>query len=50
MPKGLIKTEFKNLPCNNCKVALVEPQAGQGIPVAFLNTQTVWPSIESEKL
>ena len=50
MPKGLIKIELINLPCNNCKVALVEPQAGQGIPVMFLNTQTVCPSIESEKL
>jgi hypothetical protein len=41
MPKGLIKIEFKNSPCNNCIVALVEPQAGQGILVTFLNKQTV---------
>ncbi|MGQ9820139.1 MAG: hypothetical protein ACUVQ1_09515 [Candidatus Kapaibacteriales bacterium] len=41
MPKGLVIREFKNSPCNNCIVALVEPHAGQGIPVTFLNKQIV---------
>jgi hypothetical protein len=50
IPKGLIKIEFINLPYNNCKVALVEPQAGQGIPATLLKIHTVCPSIELEKL
>ena len=39
--RGFINNEFKNCPLNNSKVALVEPQAGQGIPVIPLKTQNV---------
>ncbi len=50
IPKGLIKMELIKSPSINRRVDLMEPQAGHGIPVAFLNKQIVRPCNESIKL
>lgn len=44
---GLINIDSPKFPCISCKVALVEPQAGQGIPVTCLNTQKLYFTIVS---
>jgi hypothetical protein len=39
IPKGFNKKESIIFPCNNSKVALVDPHEGQGRPVMFLKIQ-----------
>ena len=44
IPIGFNEIEPPMFPCNNSHKALVDPQAGHGIPYIRLNKQTVKPS------